>query len=287
MATCPGELPATPHRAPGTSESQLLSPFLCPSRLLFAPRADRFWLFAASAYFPLHEDPGAPIRRPHPFQHDATAACQRSIALTAISAPMMHPDNHYEHHSRAADAPPPPTLAQVDTSYLTPALQDQLLPQGKYYPSNYEQRHPEQALRSSRPALSPVVAAASSSSSCPSSFRSDPLARAEGAAMAAALAPEDESRRKMRQYQQDMIAQATVALGNTTKVGAKDARYGSLHKPRSPKLAPLGSPGPVTPMELEAAVGAAPGYLEHGASQEKRNREIIVAQETGLAAHST
>lgn len=73
-----------------------------------------------------------------------------------------------------------------------------------------------------------------------------------------------------------MIAQAAMALGGSAKkpgvlsgmLPVKDAWLaGAAHRPVSPKLHPLGSPGPVTPMELEGGAG----YLEHGKAQERRS----------------
>ena len=58
-------------------------------------------------------------------------------------------------------------------------------------------------------------------------------------------------KKKLQQYQRDMIEQAALA-GRMPFPGAK---------PISPRLLPLGSPGPVTPMELEESAG----YLGAGA----------------------
>jgi len=58
-------------------------------------------------------------------------------------------------------------------------------------------------------------------------------------------------KKKLQQYQRDMVEQAALA-GRMPFPGAK---------PISPRLLPLGSPGPVTPMELEEGAG----YLGAGA----------------------
>lgn len=74
---------------------------------------------------------------------------------------------------------------------------------------------------------------------------------------------ESDAKRRLQQYQRDMIAQATLALngGNVNAAALSSLRtigFASMSKPSKPRLAPLGSPGPVTPMELE---GSGEGYL--------------------------
>lgn len=92
---------------------------------------------------------------------------------------------------------------------------------------------------------------------------------------------ESEAQRRLQQYQRDMIAQTALAarqvLGRVEASKAVSlAAIASLHgapvksmqlggtvisgpNPAAPKLEPLGSPGPVTPMELEG--GESVGYL--------------------------
>jgi hypothetical protein len=63
-------------------------------------------------------------------------------------------------------------------------------------------------------------------------------------------------KRKVQQYQREMAQQAIMASRlNSTSSGTK---------PISPRLLPLGSPGPVTPMELEESAG----YLIAGAGSQ-------------------
>lgn len=64
---------------------------------------------------------------------------------------------------------------------------------------------------------------------------------------------------RLIQYRRDMIIQATVVGSNMAQSSDSKAGLGALlksHKPQSPRLAPLGSPGPVTPMNLEGATGS-------------------------------
>lgn len=86
----------------------------------------------------------------------------------------------------------------------------------------------------------------------------------------------------LQQYQRDMITQARLAanevLSGVSTPSQDPAAVSALNgaplntlqqlggssaqKPMAPKLLPLGSPGPVTPMDLEEGEGG--GYLERG-----------------------
>jgi hypothetical protein len=81
-----------------------------------------------------------------------------------------------------------------------------------------------------------------------------------------------ESRRRLQQYQREMVAQATLAatraMGNSavkTTFPGDDAPVLAAGRTRmgAPRLNPRGSPGPVTPMEL-ATSNAREGYLTLG-----------------------
>ncbi|KAF5003340.1 hypothetical protein FDECE_10107 [Fusarium decemcellulare] len=200
-------------------------------------------------YFPLHEDPNSRVHRPHPFQHHPDARMSR---LISESGP-VYADRPTSHPAQNA------SMIQSNTpvaSYLAPGFHDNPLPMGKYYPSNYENNNGSQT--NLRPALTGTL-----SSNIGPDSQVPPRATAE-----------TEIRRKLQQYQRDMIAQASMAanelLGSSAKPDSKLAGGVSLHslplrdsrfltpgphKPRSPRLAPLGSPGPVTPMDLESLDG--------------------------------
>jgi len=62
-------------------------------------------------------------------------------------------------------------------------------------------------------------------------------------------------KRKLQQYQRDMIAQGRLASGSGV------AALKGKPEPTSPKLLPAGSPGPITPFELEESAG----YMVAGA----------------------
>ncbi|KAK7432868.1 hypothetical protein QQZ08_000731 [Neonectria magnoliae] len=213
-------------------------------------------------YFPLHEDPNSRVHRPHPFQahHDARMARHQSMGLV--------PDSRPAYADRPTSNPAPGlSMAQSNTpvaSYLPAGFHDSPLPMGKYYPSNYEQRADSQA--SLRPSFSSSLASTSASDS-------DVTLRPPDRSQIAT--PESEIKRKLQQYQRDMVAQASMAanelLGSSVSSNAKGGAGSSLGgirirdtrftapaplKPMSPKLLPLGSPGPVTPMTLESAGGS-------------------------------
>ncbi|KAH7185267.1 uncharacterized protein B0J16DRAFT_320053 [Fusarium flagelliforme] len=202
-------------------------------------------------YFPLHEDPNSRVHRPHPFQHHPDARMSR---LISESGP-IYADRPTSHPAQSA------AMSQSNTpvaSYLAPGFHDNPLPMGKYYPSNYENRTGNHS--SMRPPLNGTM-----SSNIGPDSQAVPRANSQSN-------PETELRRKLQQYQRDMIAQASMAanelLSSSAKSGDKpgislnslplrDSRFATpgSHKPISPRLLPLGSPGPVTPMDLESIGG--------------------------------
>jgi hypothetical protein len=216
-----------------------------------------------SGYFPLHEEADR-IHRTHPFHHDSKAP---RPTVSAISQPEPA-DSRAQAHlqpplAAASQQSPSPQIS----SYLPAGFHDHPLPLGKYYPSNYESRTNPTA-QSSRP---------SSSSLMPPSISSDSRVTTRSSVASSATTQDSEVRRKLLQYQRDMVAQATMAA--TEVLGtSKDSSKGDIalaqrnaalqelrlsapapHKPISPRLLPLGSPGPVTPMELESGVSS---YLD-------------------------
>ncbi|KAI9904436.1 hypothetical protein N3K66_000965 [Trichothecium roseum] len=143
------------------------------------------------------------------------------------------------------------------TTYYPTGHPDQSLPMGKYYPSNWENREhtrsgPSTVSRSSTP-KSPSQKGSNSPKLSPS---------------------ESEVRRlwQLQQYKRDMVTQIALATNDTifhtpphkgrgiTVTGAglptisgSEVRFGASatpYRPASPRLLPLHSPGPVTPMEL-------------------------------------
>lgn len=230
-------------------------------------------------YFPLHEDPNKRVHRPHPFHADAKTARHRSISL---AAEQTSPDRDSatpiaDVMSEPAASAKYPLLQAVQksdsqshtpvTSYVPSGANDKLspLPVGKYYPSNYEKRRKDKDANKrankhggARPQTAAALASTAKSEPQVPTYTPEPTHNR----------PDSEAKRRLQQYQRDMVAQATLAasevLGSVAKRGGSSALAAAgLHgvklkqfgaslasKPTSPRLVPLGSPGPVTPMEL-------------------------------------
>ena len=169
-------------------------------------------------------------------------------------------------------------------SYI-PGGHDNPLPVGKYYPSNYENR-PTPATgggHAPQPKRATIPGGSKSDLQVPRSKSG--TGNSTGGTPAHHVRSDSDARRRLQQYQRDMVAQATLAANRVLVkkgAGSKDmmahahialqaggVHLGgtmSAHKPTSPRLAPLGSPGPVTPITLEAEGDAAHsgGYLTKG-----------------------
>ncbi|RYP70469.1 hypothetical protein DL769_004958 [Monosporascus sp. CRB-8-3] len=246
-------------------------------------------------YFPLHEEQPEPYR-PHPFHLDASKARKKSIQLASGSRPsdsQVFVSNITATGTIASASPSKAAVAaaaatsaamadqttrlQPDgasspnakpctpvTSYNPSPYQENALPMGKYYPSNYEKRK----MQKQRPHISDITSSPTKSDTHVTTARQGP--------MAGHARHESEAKRRLAQYQRDMIAQAAMALGGSSVNRAAvptlaNIGFSSLPKPDKPRLQPLGSPGPVTPMELEGA----DGYLDARASGEEAQKEEI------------
>lgn len=192
----------------------------------------------------MHEDPKSRVWQPHPFQLDAskakhismrraaTASQASTYAATSIPEPTSFPltgpataANMSESHTPAS-------------SYISIGAHDGVaLPLGKYHPSNYGK------LTASRSRNHKTAAAPHDPHQEPSPARND-----------------SDLQRRLLQYQQDMTNMAMMAVARS-KEGAASGASGvpdstlsviQTCKPVSPRLTPLGSPGPITPMSLEA-----------------------------------
>lgn len=115
------------------------------------------------------------------------------------------------------------------------------MPLGKYHPSNYKITSPTPKV-SATPSVAPAPPELSLP---PAKSSSRPHHRRQGS----------DVKQKLQQYQRAMIEQARVA----TALSGPDA---TAPKPTSPKLHPLGTVGPITPLELEESLHA--GYLVAG-----------------------
>lgn len=242
-----------------------------------------------SGYFPLHEDQNR-VYRSHPFHLDATKARSKSIQRASSQASSV--DSPAVSAPPAAQRPtPPPERASVPgampsyapassaveatstalsnmpvASYIPSGVHANPLPMGKYYPSNYENSH------SHRPSL--PAATVHTDPQVPTYRDTTGHSRNES-----------EAKRRLQQYQRDMIAQATLALnGGNINVAAMSAislrnlGFTSLPtKPSKPRLAPLGSPGPVTPMNLESGDDGYLGVHLHASEATLPTEEVVRA----------
>lgn len=174
------------------------------------------------------------------------------------------------------------------TSYVPSGLHEAPMPVGKYYPSNYEQR--QKSHHTSRSDMRPISAGG------PSSVKSDTVVPQLNRTDARGR-PDSEAKTRLLQYQRDMITQAQLAKqrledgGSSTNLAAAGLHGASLHKlqkinsrgPRSPRLQPLGSPGPVTPLALEGA----DGYLSARSRASPRDRpRPVLSPDAGRESHA-
>lgn len=234
-------------------------------------------------YFPLHEDQTR-VYCPHPFQLDASKARMKSIERAGHSGSLDTKTSISTGVAVGAEpsATLPVTMAERSTrlaqhnasgrpqssvesgsntpvaSYNPTGSQDNPLPMGKYYPSNYVKRKEEKRSRQQgRPPTSNFAPAS------PTGTKSESQVLTTRDTTMGHSRNESDAKRRLQQYQRDMIAQATIALngGNVntaTMTSLRSIGFTSMSKPSKPRLEPLGSPGPVTPMELE---GSEDGYL--------------------------
>ncbi|KAF3019452.1 hypothetical protein E8E14_013646 [Neopestalotiopsis sp. 37M] len=222
-------------------------------------------------YFPLHEDQSR-VYRSHPFHLDASKARERSLKNAVEScSPEIHPPPSAPVTTGRTPPParlsmptkmpslgsqPPPMASGSSAnntpvaSYIPSGVHANPLPMGKYYPSNYESKHPS-------PQMHPVRPSAATSTSTVKSDSQIPTVRTEG--LSGHSRQESEAKRRLQQYQRDMIAQASLAIngGNLNAaalnaISMRNIGFSSVSSnPSKPNLAPLGSPGPVTPLDLE------------------------------------
>ncbi|KAK8067849.1 hypothetical protein PG996_006961 [Apiospora saccharicola] len=230
------------------------------------------------AYFPFHEEQNR-VYHGHPFHLDASKARQRSIQKASQS---RSPEQQSESAPTVPRrAPPPATVPMPSTrpdspypappatvsmssantpvaSYIPSGVHANPLPMGKYYPSNYEKRKEDKRMQQP-----PRPMAANTQSMSVKSDTQVPMYRPDTTSPMGHSRNESEAKRRLQQYQRDMIAQATLALngGNVNAAALNAIQLRNMgftsvtkpNKPNKPRLEPLGSPGPVTPMELESA----------------------------------
>ncbi|KAJ4395430.1 hypothetical protein N0V85_006553 [Neurospora sp. IMI 360204] len=229
-------------------------------------------------YFPNHEDPATRVHRTHPFftldpSKARHQALHRAAETTHLSAPLtdsrvrtMANDRSHSPLSSSVGATRSAGLHTPVSSYMPSGIHDSIaLPMGKYYPTNYENRMAHNSNQHRRPSARADAAGVAHSEPQLKYLRENSHLRTGS-----------EAKRLVEQYQRDMVAQASMALFSnassmspSTRIpdnaALKNIQLGATmlktHKPLSPRLVPLGSPGPVTPMELD---GNGDGYLSKG-----------------------
>ncbi|KAK4125158.1 hypothetical protein N657DRAFT_643989 [Parathielavia appendiculata] len=220
-------------------------------------------------YFPLHEDPKSRVHIPHPFHLDSEMARKNSLRRAAEFSKSGANSKPSPPVNAFGSAEPPlqgqpsgsDTADTPISSYIPSGHhEDVVLLMGKYYPSNWEKRHGKAP--QDRPSAMTQPNA--------SVIRSEPqIPRYQGGQGHHRRG--SDVKRRLQQYQRDMVAQAAMAAsaliassGSAHSAAAASlsgvslpkvqlaANFLKTHKPLSPKLRPVGSPGPVTPMSLEA-----------------------------------
>lgn len=198
-------------------------------------------------YFPFHE-PSQSSLETHPFNRPSSAITPdyhfKMRTESPLCTPIIMEPSQYSSsltHQQVSPSPVDFHFSTMDRQTpQTPPLVS-MPPLGKYHPANYQNKSPSITLR-------PPLRHANSSLS----FARPKFERSKS-----------DNKKLLQNYQRDMVQQA-----------ARQARSagGIVENPtRAPKLAPLCSPGPVTPMDLEDTTTA--GYLVAGARRQSIYRQ--------------
>ncbi|OBT73394.1 hypothetical protein VF21_08081 [Pseudogymnoascus sp. 05NY08] len=178
----------------------------------------------------------------------STSASTASTATSSSAVPQIHLQQRHTHAQPRPNLRPPPPRSTV-TFPLTMAVA-----QGKYHPSNYRNPSPPTTSSEHHPSAgsSPII-----------TTTSPPYAASPPETQTPLSPPPQQSpntRRLLLQYQRDMVEAA-----------ARAAQLSIARSPASPRLGPLGSPGPVTPWELDGEGSG--GWLERGGFGDAVGRE--------------
>jgi hypothetical protein len=137
---------------------------------------------------------------------------------------------------------------------MSPTIPDPLFkPMGKYHPSNYKSPSNTEV---STPTSVPPRSMPPTNLAIPN--RAHKRQKKDHQLQSSHERKSSDVKRKLQQYQRDMIAQARMSAA--TSIGSRVA--GEKREPISPRLLPAGSPGPITPLELE--MDAEEGYIVAG-----------------------
>ncbi|KAH7390091.1 hypothetical protein BKA64DRAFT_112774 [Cadophora sp. MPI-SDFR-AT-0126] len=229
---------------PGRKRSQPIAIEL-PSRgtAAYTPLSARGDL--PGGYFPNHEEITKPYRS-HPFSNHHGRSHQSESPMT--NSPKFSP---------ASDTTPKMSTHMLSPSafgQLSPTLPETLrIPMGKYHPSNYKSPASTEV---STPTSDPRTPLPPTNLSIPTTSNKRASKERPGHERKSS-----DIKRKLQQYQREMIAQARAA--------APMKQGGISKEPNSPRLQPMGSPGPITPFELEEA----DGYMVAGSSAVRKENE--------------
>ena len=220
-------------------------------------------------YFPNHETLPKPYHS-HPFSRYHQENKDRREQKSASSeppSPLMMSSNTSSAVASPADTTPrvPPFMISPAIVASFPVPEVLTIPKGKYHPANY--KGPANPIPTSAPSLPPTNLSLPPSVSGREK-KSRPGHERHGS----------DVKRKLQEYQLGQMKRAQVlaqAHGGSGSGGSK---------PISPRLLPLGSPGPITPFELEdsadsgyvvaGARAATNGLIGRGLEQE-RDRELV------------
>jgi hypothetical protein len=147
---------------------------------------------------------------------------------------------------------------------LSPTIPEPLLkPMGKYHPSNYKSpastsvstptSNPSSTNRAMLPPTNLVI---------PPSLQTKRQKKSQSQQRSGHERKSSDVTRKLQQYQREMIAQARMSA-QSSLAGVTLASGGKKKEPISPRLLPTGSPGPITPFELEME-DSKEGYMVAG-----------------------
>lgn len=223
----------------------------------------------------MHEDPDARVHRPHPFHQGSVPRTQPVTDAETLQQGVTasHAATYTTNMAAHTNIPV--------ASYCPTGFSDNSLQIGRYYPSNYENSRESHKSR-------PNAASASSV---------DPKSSTQSKSSSPSAPSDLDIRQKLwrQQYQRDMIArhaakQSEISVSSSGEAKAvlsqmedvtarrmppgKALSFGpqSLHKPHAPRLHPLGSPGPVTPMDLESSGG---NYLDKGKGRDRSSQVLV------------
>ncbi|KAE9365638.1 hypothetical protein N431DRAFT_102766 [Stipitochalara longipes BDJ] len=239
---------------PSRSLSKVYTPLSArgdlPGYVSFHPR--RHTANRSRGYFPHHESPTSVTHKKNPFSHNPKTTYPDSPTMSGPTSLAASPSE------LASPNMPSHILTPNLLGPLSPTIPEPLLkPMGKYHPSNYKSpvstevstptSHPSASSRAMLPPTNLAIA----------TLQSKRRNKSQSQARPGHERKSSDVTRKLQQYQRDMIAQARISA-QTSLAGVP----GHKKEPNSPRLLPCGSPGPITPLELE--MDGEDGYLVAG-----------------------